>query len=281
MPRGVYDRTKGKARNVVAFKTSVIIETDAQIEAKLTERFDVLEDLTRGAVKGDVKALIVSGPAGLGKSYSVEQILESYDPDGACSTQIKGYARATGLMKQLYKYRNAGDVIVFDDADAIFYDDVSLNILKAATDSSSKRMISWMSEAKFEDDDGDIIPRRFEFKGTIIFITNIDFDAMIDRGHKLAPHLSALVSRAHYIDLAMKTKRDYYVRIKQVVKQGMLAKAGFTSLEEADIMQFVEKNFDKLRETSLRSVIKIAALRRSNPNRFESLARITCCRNVA
>jgi hypothetical protein len=281
MPRGVYDRTKGKARNVVAFKTSVIIETDAQIEAKLTERFDVLEDLTRGAVKGDVKALIVSGPAGLGKSYSVEQILESYDPDGAYSTQIKGYARATGLMKQLYKYRNAGDVIVFDDADAIFYDDVSLNILKAATDSSSKRMISWMSEAKFEDDDGDIIPKRFEFKGTIVFITNLDFDAMIDRGHKLAPHLAALVSRAHYIDLAMKTKRDYYVRIKQVVKQGMLAKAGFTSLEEADIMQFVEKNFDKLRETSLRSVIKIAALRRSNPNRFESLARITCCKNVA
>jgi hypothetical protein len=192
-----------------------------------------------------------------------------------------GYARATGLMKQLYKYRNVGDVIVFDDADAIFYDDVSLNILKAATDSSSKRMISWMSEAKFEDDDGDIIPKRFEFKGTIVFITNLDFDAMIDRGHKLAPHLAALVSRAHYIDLAMKTKRDYYVRIKQVVKQGMLADAGFTSSEEADIMQFVEKNFNNLRETSLRSVIKIAALRRSNPNRFESLARITCCRNVA
>jgi hypothetical protein len=281
MPRGVYDRTKGKARNVVAFKTPITLETDAQIEAKLTERFNVLADLTKGAVKGDVKALIVSGPAGVGKSYGIEKILESYDPEGACSTQIKGYARATGLMKQLYKHRNSGDVVVFDDADAIFYDDVSLNILKAATDSSSKRMISWMSEAKFEDDDGDIIPKRFEFKGTIVFITNLDFDAMIERGHKLAPHLAALVSRAHYIDLAMKTKRDYYVRIKQVVKQGMLATAGFDHDEEADIMQFVEKNFNNLRETSLRSVLKIAALRRSNPSRFESLARITCCKNVA
>jgi hypothetical protein len=281
LPRGIYDRTKGKARNVVAFKTPAVVETDAQIEAKLTERFQVLEDLTKGAVKGDVKALIVSGPAGLGKSYTVEQVLESYDPDSSCSTQIKGYARATGLMKQLYKYRNAGDVVVFDDADAIFYDDVSLNILKAATDSSQKRMISWMSEAKFEDDDGDIIPRRFEFKGTIVFITNIDFDAMIEKGHKLAPHLSALISRAHYIDLAMKTKRDYYIRIKQVVKQGMLSKAGFTMDEENDVVAFVEKNFANLRETSLRSVIKIAALRRSNPSRFESLARITCCKNAA
>lgn len=281
MPRGVYNRKNSKPRTVVAFKAPPVVETDEQIEAKLDERFQVLEDLTKGAVKGDVKALIVSGPAGLGKSYTVEQVLESYDPDGDRSTQIKGYARATGLMKQLYKHRNSGDVVVFDDADAIFYDDVSLNILKAATDSSQKRMISWMSEAKFEDDDGDIIPRRFEFKGTIVFITNLDFDAMIDRGHKLAPHLSALVSRAHYIDLAMKTRRDYYIRIKQVIRQGMLSKAGFTKNEEDDVIRFVEKNFDRLRETSLRSVIKIAALRRSNPNRFESLARITCCKNAA
>ena len=115
----------------------------------------------------------------------------------------------------------------------------------------------------------------------MVFITNIDFDAQIERGHKLAPHLAALVSRAHYIDLAMKTKRDYYVRIKQVVKQGMLSNEGFTPVEIADIMQFVEKNFNTLRETSLRSVIKIAALRRSNPARFESLARITCCKNSA
>lgn len=267
--------------NVVAFKTPAVIETDEQIDAKLTERFNVLEDLAKGAVKGDVKALIVSGPAGLGKSYTIEKVLEAYDPDGVRSTQIKGYARATGLMRQLYKHRQSGDVIVFDDADTIFYDDTSLNLLKAATDSSSKRMISWMSEAKFEDDDGDVIPSRFEFKGTVVFITNIDFDAQIERGHKLAPHLAALVSRAHYIDLAMKTKRDYYVRIKQVVKQGMLSNEGFTPVEIADIMQFVEKNFNTLRETSLRSVIKIAALRRSNPARFESLARITCCKNSA
>lgn len=283
MPRGIYDRSKAKARAMAStsVKAPAAVETDEQIDAKLTERFDVLTDLAKGAVAGAVKALIISGPAGLGKSYNVEKVLEGHDPDGAISTQVKGYARATGLMKQLYKHRFPGNVVVFDDADAIFYDDVSLNLLKAATDSSDKRIISWLSEATFEDDDGDIIPRRFEFKGTIIFITNLDFDAMIDRGHKLAPHLSALMSRAHYIDMAMKTKRDYYIRIRQVVKQGMLADQGFTMDEENDIMRFVEKNFDNLRETSLRSVIKIAALRRSNPARFESLARVTCCKNKA
>lgn len=255
------------------------VETDAEIEAKLSERFQILEDLSHAAVNATIKALIVSGPSGLGKSYTVEQVLNQFDPAGNKSEHIKGYVRATGLMKTLYRRRNKGNVIVFDDADAIFFDDVSLNILKAATDSADRRMISWMSEAKFEDDDGDIIPSRFEFKGTIIFITNLDFDAMIDRGHKLAPHMQALISRAHYIDLAMKTKRDYYVRIQQVVKQGLLSKAGYDHDEEADVLRFVDKHFDKLREASLRSVLKIASLRKSNPQHFESMARVTVCKN--
>lgn len=279
MPRGIYDR-KAKAR-ALATATPVRIETDEQIDLRLTERFEVLSYLGEGAVDGTVKALIVSGPAGLGKSYTIENIIEKNDPDGVRTTHIKGYSRPTGLFKQLYKHRFPGNVIVFDDADAIFYDDVSLNLLKAATDTSKKRIISWLSEARFEDDDGDNIPQRFEFKGTIIFITNLDFDAMIERNHKLTPHLAALISRSHYIDLTMKSKRDYYVRIKQVVRQGMLSKAGYDHAEEADVMRFVERYFDNLRETSLRSVIKIAALRKTNPEKFEALAKVTCCKNIA
>lgn len=280
MPRGVYDRSKAKGRMAMPV-APVKQESDADIDKRLTERFEVLSYLGQGAVTGTVKALIVSGPAGLGKSFTIENIIEAHDPEGERTTHIKGYSRATGLFKQLYKHRFSGNVVVFDDADAIFYDDVSLNILKAATDTSKKRTISWMSEAKFEDDDGDTIPKRFEFKGTIIFITNLDFDALIDRGHRLAPHLKALISRSHYVDMTMKTKRDYYIRIKQVVKQGMLSREGYDANEEADVMDFVDRYFDNLRETSLRSVIKIAALRKTNPAKFEALAKVTCCRNVA
>ena len=136
---------------------------------------------------------------------------------------MKGYVRATGLVKLLYQYRNAGQVIVFDDADAIFFDDVSLNLLKAVCDTTETRRVSWLSEGSLVDEETAVrIPRNFEFKGTIIFISNYDFDAMIDRGHKLAPHLAALVSRAHYIDLAMKSRRDYLVRIRQVIEEGLL-----------------------------------------------------------
>ena len=124
----------------------------------------------------------------------------------------------------------------------------------------------------------DVIPRSFQFDGTIVFITNLDFDSIIEKGNKLAPHLSAMVSRSHYIDLAMKTRRDYFIRIKQVVKQGLLSAKGLNRHEEVTIMRFIEKHQDKLREMSLRVAIKLADLIKTHPDRFEVMAKVTVCK---
>lgn len=253
-----------------------VIESDEQIEQRIAERFDILDTLTESCITGVSRALIVSGPAGLGKSFTVENRLRAWDPTEANHTIVKGYVRATGLVKLLYRYRNHGQVIVFDDADAIFFDDVSLNLLKAVCDTTERRRVSWLSEGKLIDDESaELVPRNFDFDGTIIFISNYDFDAMIDKGHKLAPHLQALVSRSHYIDLAMKTRRDYLVRIRQVIGLGLLDH--LTIDEQADVVTFIECNHDSLREMSLRIAIKIGALRKQSDN-WEKIARITCCR---
>jgi len=281
MPRGVYERkssTKSydKLVDVKVKYDHLTNETDAEIEARLAERFEILDVLAEACTCGNSRALIVSGPAGLGKSYTVEDRLSKWDPSGESYTIVKGYVRATGLVKLLNQYKDEGKVIVFDDADAIFFDDVSLNLLKAVCDTTERRVVSWMSEGKLVDDEtGMLVPRTFEFKGTIIFISNYDFDAMIDKGHKLAPHLQALVSRAHYIDLAMKSRRDYIIRIKQVIKQGLLDE--LTVAERSDVMSFIDKNSESLRELSLRMALKLGALRRQGSN-WERIARITCCK---
>lgn len=251
-------------------------ETDAEIEQRIADRFDILDVLTESCVVGNSRALIVSGPAGLGKSYTVEKRLTEWDPNELQHTIVKGYVRATGLVKLLYQYRHPSNVIVFDDADAIFFDDVSLNLLKAVCDTTERRRVSWLSEGKLVDDESaELIPRSFDFEGTIIFITNYDFDAMIDKGHKLAPHLQAMVSRAHYIDLAMKSRRDYLVRIRQVIRQGLLAELGNEA--RADVITFIERNHDSLRELSLRMALKLGALRKQGGD-WERVARITCCK---
>lgn len=287
MPRGVPKAGFRAPRNskmldaaVGRFQPQVVVsnETDEEIDAKLRERFSVLGELAMAAVTGDIRAMIVSGPAGLGKSHTVEEILEMDDPDGLRHCIVKGFVRGTGLFKKLWQYRHPGNVLVFDDADSIFFDDNSLNLLKAACDSTEKRTISYLSESQMEDEDGGTIPRTFRFDGTVIFITNFDMDEAIDRGHRLEEHFKALISRAHYVDMAMKSHRDYLVRIRQVVGDGMLRDQGFTPDEQADVMRFIDKHKNDLRELSLRMVIKVASIRRSNPSKFESMARITCCR---
>jgi hypothetical protein len=279
MPRGIYDR-KSKASKLDSITNVVPFESDDQIDARIAERFEVLDIMTNAIINGDSRAMVVSGPAGLGKSFTVEKALENYDPEANAYTIIKGYARATGLLKLLWRFRHSNSVIVFDDADSIFFDDTSLNMIKAVCDTTERRVVSYLSEAKIIDDEtAELIPHQFQFNGSIIFITNYDFDDMIERGHKLSPHFQALLSRAHYIDLTMKTRRDYMIRIRQVVKQGLLEGSGLNWAQQAQVIGFVEQHQEKLRELSLRIVIKIASIMKSTPNDWQKIAKITCCRS--
>lgn len=263
-------------QEVVAQQPKVVIqsETDEQIEARLNDNYEAMYTMALATAMGKNKSLVISGPAGVGKSHTVNQILEGLEDDKV-GVFIKGYVRPTGLYKTLYENRFKNCVLVFDDADSVFMDDVSLNLLKAACDMTKTRRLNWLSETKMEDEDGERLPRNFEFEGSIIFITNYDFDNLIEKGNRLAPHFQALISRSHYLDVGIKTKRDYVVRLKQVVKQGMLAEQGFTKGEEQELMNFITENQDRLRELSLRMVMKIAGLMRMGGD-YQKLAKATC-----
>ena len=287
MPRGVYQRKSkieklqskmGAMLNVQ--QAPVVVETDAEIETKLNDRFEILETMTDMAISGDARALIVSGPAGLGQSFTVEKALTGWDPEALNHKIIKGYIKAPGLYKMLFSHRAPGQVLVFDDADEVFLDDTAINLLKAACDTSDRRMISYITEGTLIDEEtAERLPKSFQFEGTVIFITNYDFDAMIDRGSKLAPHLQALVSRSHYIDMAMKTKRDYIIRIRQVIRQGLLRNIGLDEEAQLDVIDFIEDNQDRLRELSLRMALKIGAIRRRGAPNWMKMARVSCCKN--
>ncbi len=256
-------------------------ETEEQIDLKLKTRFAILEQLTDSVIEGDTPAVIISGPPGLGKSYSVERKLREWDPREESHKIAKGTIGSTGLYKLLHDYRENGEVIVFDDADTVFADSEALNLLKGACDSSDIRRVSWRKETQMVSDRwGTPLDRDFVFNGSIIFITNEDFDGKIARGHSLAPHFAALISRAHYIDLAMKTRKDYIVRIKQVLKEGMLRNNGFTQAQEDMIMEFVISHQDRLRELSLRIVKKVGDLVKTGKPNWLQIAELTCCKNT-
>jgi hypothetical protein len=166
---------------------------------------------------------------------------------------------------------------VFDDCDSILLDDVSLNLLKGALDSGKKRKISWLSESSTLRREG--IPDSFEFKGSVIFITNLKFDKM--KSQKLRDHLDALQSRCHYLDLTLDTMRDKILRIKQIADDGQLfADYDFEKCTQDDIISFMDTNQSRLREMSLRMAIKIADLRKSFPNNWKRMAETTCMKSA-
>jgi hypothetical protein len=259
--------------------------TDEEIMERLRTRFNILDDMTRAVKKGDVRAMIVTGPPGVGKSFGVEKVLSKHDvfADVAQNEKLKKYEvvkgamSAIGLYSKLYEYSDKKSILVFDDCDSVLLDDLSLNILKAALDSSKKRMIHWNTDSRLLRSEG--VPNSFEFKGGAIFITNIKFDNV--RSKKLRDHLEALESRCHYLDLTIDTEREKILRIKQVVTEcGMLDDYEFSDLEKEVLIDFVDDNKKKLRELSLRTVLKIADLKRSMPGNWRAVAEVTCMRRA-
>jgi hypothetical protein len=257
-------------------------ETDDQIKSRLRERFQVLEDMTRAVKKGQVRAMIVSGPPGVGKSFGVEAVLSKHDTIASIAGNeklkkyevVKGAMSALGLYKKLFEFSGTKNILVFDDCDSVLLDDLSLNILKAALDSGKKRMIHWNTESHALNRDG--IPDSFEFKGGAIFITNIKFDNVKSR--KLRDHLEALESRCHYLDLTIDTDREKILRIRQIIEDGMLDEYEFGLEGREEVVQFIDANKTELRELSLRMVLKIADLKASFPDRWENVAKMTCMR---
>jgi hypothetical protein len=194
---GAKQMAKAKVE-IIEFDTSAIKqrelevaqETDQEIIERLGERFEILTEMTKAVKSGDVRAMIVSGPPGVGKSFGVEAVLQKDELFDKLAERkpkfeiVKGAMSALGLYAKLYEFSGAGNVVVFDDCDSVLGDELSLNILKGALDSSQRRYIAWNTDSRLLRSEG--IPDRFEFKGAAIFITNIKFSHV--RSKKLKDH---------------------------------------------------------------------------------------------
>jgi hypothetical protein len=255
-------------------------ETDEQIESRIADRFAIMDELVQGVINREHRSVIISGPPGVGKTFTVHKRLMEYDPNAKRHAVDHGYVRPTGIYKRFFEFRDAGGLVVFDDADSIFNDSDGLNLLKAATDTSLERHMSWGSEYDFGTINGVKVPRQFEFCGGSIIITNVDFDAVIESGTRQAPHLEALMSRAHYVDLGMKTRRDAMIWVRHVVRADAVLTGDETGLSEEqseEVLQFMVDNSERLRMVSIREAKKIGGLVKSmGPDRWRRMAEMTC-----
>lgn len=255
-------------------------ESDEEVIARMDERFMMLSEMTKAVKRGDVRAMIVSGPPGVGKSHGIEEVLERHEVIESLGgprkyETVKGAVSPLGLYCKLYQLASRDNVIVFDDCDTIFTDETSLNLLKAALDTKKTRTLHWNSDSnKLRNEN---IPDSFKFEGSAIFVTNVKFSKV--RG-RLAEHIRALESRCHYIDLTIDTTREKMLRIKDITAKGMLDSHKLPESTVDEIIEFVDLNKERMREVSLRTVLKVADLAKAFPNNWEAMAENTVMRRA-
>lgn len=253
-------------------KPVVIAETDAEIDLRIKETYNNLQLLVTGVAENKIRSLIVSGAAGVGKSYETKQTLEAHGKSDYVF--VNGYLKNSGLFKLLYDNRFENQVVIIDDSDKILTEMDSISMLKNALELKQTRTISWLSEKQFiSEETGEPIPKTFQYEGSMIFLTNMDFQAQIQKDTILSPHLAALDSRSIYLDLKIKNRRDILARIKQVINESdILTSKGIYEYEQQILMQYLTDNLDNLKELSLRTIEKLASLYTANPDKWRSLS---------
>lgn len=265
MPRGVPKSGYRMTKNRIA---SIQNETIQESRFTINERFGFVSDMVSMLAKGDQSSVVVTGPGGLGKSHTVYQslinqgfkditTLDGFDAGQVLNKKtfviVKGYSTAKGLYRTLYENRNG--VIVFDDCDSVLKDPVSLNLLKGALDSYSKRIISY--KADIRDDD---LPNVFEFKGRVVFISNLP-SGVLDQ---------AIISRSMAVDLSM-TVFQKVERMKFLIQQKDFMPE-YTTSHKNDAIELIGSIADKVRDLSLRTLIQVTKIRKSSPDNWKNLA---------
>jgi len=282
--------TPNGSENDVALSIFEDKRGDTAIISQVTERFMGLELFAEDIAKGKMRSLIVSGAPGIGKTYSLLKTMERLTEDGTVVFhRTAGYVSTIEMYRLLFEYRHAGNVLMFDDTDNVFYDDNSLNILKAALDSIPQRTISYRTKSTVEVgededlDDWDIdekgLPAEFEFNGTCIFVTNVDFYAYLNGPKtRVSPHIEALLNRTQYLDMCLHHSRAVALWIQHMVKgQNMLQSPehGLTEAQSDGVLSFIVEHYQQIHKPSLRTAVGIADLVRNHPTNWVTLARMT------
>jgi len=252
-------------------------KTDDEIREELKEKFFILELISKGIAEGQVKSLVVTGSPGTGKSYGIDKMMKEAERNNPnfYYNVIKGTVSAIKLYSILWECRERNCVVIVDDCDI---EDVEcFNMLKAATDSSRRRTISYNKLSTYLEEND--IPNSFEFKGGLIYLSNVN----LERGKnssKLKPHIDAFISRAHYIDVTLYTKREQLIRVMQVAQtEEFCVEHKVTQEQVNEICSWVQENSDIIREISIRLITKICDLLKTFDSNWSRVAKITLCSN--
>lgn len=254
------------------------------------ESLEHLEGLATGLIKGSFNALFVAGRGGTGKTQTIEDTLEEHGlSDGNGYFKITGSASPIGIYAALYKNRNG--IVMFDDCDGALESQDGRNIIKAATDTKKIRKIAWSKkssgmydpDSRKKEDDADLdqegedggegedgaggsddLPKYFDFKGRVIFISNLSLN-------KLDPD-GALRTRAFIITIDP-TPAEIFERMGEIVNSIKIEGGSLSAKERQNVLNVV-KGSKNAERASLRTLVRALGLAASGAPNWEKLVQL-------
>lgn len=240
-------------------------------EFPIDQRFEFVSDIVKMVANRKTPSAIITGDGGLGKTYSVVKALKecglkdmteflSESDIGAVTmtsqmfTVIKGYSTAKALYRVLYENRNA--TVVFDDCDSVLKDPDALNLLKGALDSFDKRFITWNAEMR-----DDQLPRLFQFKGGIIFISNMSPEKLDQ----------ALKTRSMCMDVSMTLEQK--IQRMRTIMQCEEFLPGVPMEYKTEALAVIDEFKGQAKEVSLRTLISTTKIRANDNGNWKQLAK--------
>lgn len=218
-------------------ETRNLSELEPPLNPEVRDRFEMLGTLIKHVANGNLTSLVNTGQPGIGKTYTVLNIL------GALGYQedvdyifIKGHSSPFSLYKTLYD--NQERLIVFDDCDSVFDTEIGANILKAVLDTTGSRKVSWKSNERTLGD----YPDTFNFRGQVIFLSNLQLDAIP----------SAVLSRSVMLDLWLTPEE--VVDLLHLRKAAMAEDIGATVQQADEVIALIDKYRHTIPVLSLRTL---------------------------
>ena len=257
---------------------------EALLKIALDAEREMLEKV-QAVGEGYSAGLIISGPPGVGKSKTVKELLKAMpglehtedvkteqDTDKASPTFKQWFETDRiikpgplfrknkyapwSLVRDLWRNRNTGNIVVIDDNDVALMDLNFCGIIMSATEMDADREVHYTAK-KIQDLECEGVPDMFNYDGGIIILTNYDMRNSPREGEdgfkKYHERWRAMVSRnaGQYVDMNMDDRTllvflEHRIReTEMLLDSDYLEKThktrGITESQQQELFEFVRE----------------------------------------